>query len=417
MRARHWRPEGARIGSVSGRARNCVRLALFVFLVAPAAPLHAQQPTAQEIVESQRRLEQLRQQRSQLAEEMTRIRARVTDLSQELVNVERQVNSSAAALREIDFQLEQWEEEIASNSIELEATRLQLAERRAVLNRRLRSIYKRGPTQTLQVLLAAKNFSDLINRYRYLDLAARADRRLMEEVKELESLLLARERALRANMLELESARVARQQEHEALAELQDQQQVVLREVTSEEATTAERIAEIERDEAALTTMVAGIEAQRVGAGTSPVAGGGGGGGPTVAFPGRRRELDWPLDGPLLYRFGAVGGSTTGGGARSGIGIGGPRGAPVRAVAAGTVALAGPFEGYGPTVIISHGGGYYTLYLYLRDVTVRTGAIVTLGQTIGTVGGERTEESSYLEFQVHGPGGEIADPLSWLRPQ
>ena len=72
----------------------------------------------------------------------------------------------------------------------------------------------------------------------------------------------------------------------------------------------------------------------------------------------------------ILYRFGRGAGSD-GIAPRSGIGIGGPTGAPVRAVAAGTVALAGPFEGYGPTVILSHGGGYYTLYLYLRDVAVR----------------------------------------------
>jgi septal ring factor EnvC (AmiA/AmiB activator) len=92
----------------------------------------------------------------------------------------------------------------------------------------------------------------------------------------------------------------------------------------------------------------------------------------------------------------------------------------VRAVEAGTVVMAGPFEGYGPTVMLSHGGGYYTLYLYLRDIHVREGQAIANGQVIGTVGGDRTPEGPHIEFQVRAPsrsGGlpEPVDPLVWLR--
>ena len=58
---------------------------------------------------------------------------------------------------------------------------------------------------------------------------------------------------------------------------------------------------------------------------------------------------------------------------------------PVRAVEGGRVEMAAPFEGYGPTVVVSHGGGYYSLYLYLKDVQVQQGATVAKGQVIGTV--------------------------------
>ena len=43
-----------------------------------------------------------------------------------------------------------------------------MAESQAVLNRRLRDIYKMGPLHTFQVLIGASSFTDLINRYRYL---------------------------------------------------------------------------------------------------------------------------------------------------------------------------------------------------------------------------------------------------------
>jgi septal ring factor EnvC (AmiA/AmiB activator) len=125
--------------------------------------------------------------------------------------------------------------------------------------------------------------------------------------------------------------------------------------------------------------------------------------------------LDWPVEGRLLYSFGPV---TQPNGTIvrwNGIGIGAPAGSPVAAVEAGTVALAGPFEGYGPTVVLSHGGGYYTLYLYLREVSVRIGDQVARGSMLGTVGGQASGEGPHIEFQIRLPGGQAADPLNWLR--
>ena len=55
------------------------------------------------------------------------------------------------------------------------------------------------------------------------------------------------------------------------------------------------------------------------------------------------------------------------------------------------------------------------MYLYLRDIQVRTGAQVTKGQVIGTVGGEATPEGAHVEFQIREPGGAAVDPISWLR--
>ena len=83
--------------------------------------------------------------------------------------------------------------------------------------------------------------------------------------------------------------------------------------------------------------------------------------------------------------------------------------------------LAGPFEGYGPTVVLSHGEGFYTLYLYLEDIGVIQGRQVEAGQVVGTVGGSDTSEGPHVEFQVRAPvDGETPqarDPLQWLRPR
>jgi septal ring factor EnvC (AmiA/AmiB activator) len=96
-----------------------------------------------------------------------------------------------------------------------------------------------------------------------------------------------------------------------------------------------------------------------------------------------------------------------------GIGIAGTPGSPVRASATGLVAVSGNFEGFGPTVILGHGGGYYSLYLFLQQTDVRQGEVVTSGQPIGTMDG--TDERPFFEFQIREESGTAVDPLPWLR--
>ena len=90
-------------------------------------------------------------------------------------------------------------------------------------------------------------------------------------------------------------------------------------------------------------------------------------------------------------------------------------GTPVRAVSAGTVSLAGPLGLYLTSVLIDHGGGYYTFYGYLADAVVTTGDRVTRGQVIGHVGGESSDQGPHLHFEIRGQGGIALDPLNWLK--
>ncbi len=73
-------------------------------------------------------------------------------------------------------------------------------------------------------------------------------------------------------------------------------------------------------------------------------------------------------------------------------------------------------------VMISHGNGFYTVYLYLEEIGVVEGRDVAPGQVVGTVGGRDTPEGPHVEFQIRAPledGDEprAQDPLQWLRPR
>src|SRR5207249_591107 len=99
-------------------------------------------------------------------------------------------------------------------------------------------------------------------------------------------------------------------------------------------------------------------------------------------------QLDWPVDGKVVYQFGTAAGPNNTRIPWHGIGIAAPQGTPVRAIASGTVSLAGRLGTYLTSVLLDHGGGYYSFYGYLNDAAVSKGERVLKGQVIGHVGGE-----------------------------
>ncbi|MGD8727280.1 MAG: peptidoglycan DD-metalloendopeptidase family protein, partial [Gemmatimonadales bacterium] len=168
----------------------------------------------------------------------------------------------------------------------------------------------------------------------------------------------------------------------------------------------ATRLDSLARDEERLNGLIARLEAEAARTGTT---------GPGTIVEGSMGSLDWPVEGEVLYRFGRQAGPDDTVIRQNGIGIRAPVGTPVRAVASGTVQHAGPFGTYGQTVLLDHGGGYYTLYLYLSRVNVQVGGVVEMGQTVGLSGGANSDEGPHLEFQIRGQGGIALDPELWLR--
>jgi septal ring factor EnvC (AmiA/AmiB activator) len=350
---------------------------------------------------------------------MEQIRGRVRNASTELRNIEQQISASRSVLGELDFQAEAVAAQVHETTAELLRTREKLREDKAVLRRRLRDIYKRGPLHSLQVLLGADSFADLLTRYRYLQLIASYDRNLVDRVAQLEAALIGHSLQQEESLAELGRLRQSKLGEMAELRSVERDRQDALEEFQDLERETQDRLAQLDADEAQLTNLIDDLERRRLEEERRRALSGLGREGPSTLSGSDAGSLDWPVDGELLYRFGREqrpNGTVL---RWNGIGIRAPTGTPVRAVKAGSVVLAGPFEGYGPTVVLSHGGGFYTLYLYLEEVGVVQGSEVTEGQVVGTVGGSQTPEGPHIEFQIRAPvagsAPQAMDPLQWLK--
>ena len=101
-----------------------------------------------------------------------------------------------------------------------------------------------------------------------------------------------------------------------------------------------------------------------------------------------------------------------------GVDIAADAGTPVCAASAGTVLDVRSDDLMGTTVVLSHDGGFDTLYANLQATpTVEIGDYVTAGQVIGAVGATALSESAeptHLHFGVTRDGDPI-DPEEYLR--
>jgi murein DD-endopeptidase MepM/ murein hydrolase activator NlpD len=84
----------------------------------------------------------------------------------------------------------------------------------------------------------------------------------------------------------------------------------------------------------------------------------------------------------------------------SGIDFAGPWGSRVAATAAGKVVFAGYNGGYGNMVEIDHGFGLHTRYGHLSAITVKVGAQVDKGATLGRVGSTGRSTGPHVHYEV-----------------
>lgn len=92
--------------------------------------------------------------------------------------------------------------------------------------------------------------------------------------------------------------------------------------------------------------------------------------------------------------------------AHRGVDYAAPRGTPIKAAGDGKVIHRGVKNGYGNAVILQHGGNITTLYAHMSrfERTVKLGARVRQGQTIGYVGatGLATANHLHYEYRING---------------
>jgi septal ring factor EnvC (AmiA/AmiB activator) len=300
------------------------------------------------------------------------------------------------------------EKEYESHLADLRQLDEERAEAKALLGRRLASIYKRGRLGSGRVLAQAATSTEPLRMARYLAAISAGDHAAMdayEKVKEQRRAALAavdekkQQIASKREALEREQARweKARQEKTTLLAKV-ERENAAIALARRQHRVTEQELDTIISDDAEESRKLDGAAETSALARMYRRAG--------EPFGKLRGALDPPVKGKVISEFGQrrESGSTV-----QGLLIRASGDLQVVSVAAGEVVFAGPFPGRGNTMIINHGDRYHTVYAHLSAIAHEVGEKVRDREVLGSL----APSDPTLLFELRAEGKPL-DPTPWF---
>lgn len=327
--------------------------------------------------------------------------------------VDRQLHEIAAEADDLQQRISDYDASRVRHQDEVASANALLERRREDVATRVGALYKLQRRGLARLVFGAEDSSELRRRMRYLRSLVEGDAGHLGEFQEN---LARRKLAMDAMEQDLDSLTALRAELQLKEADLRDQRAqrtALLDEIRSKKDLAMRALAEQARARKGLSNRLAPRVqiSPEVKDPASMVT--------SVNFRTLHGSLPWPVStGRVVRRFGRYTDAYTGKRANSmGIDVDVSFGAPIRAVAPGTIKLAEFISGYGQTIAIEH-GPYTTVYAHADKLMVRRGQQVRAGQEIGRVGntGLTSGADNMLTFEIR-YNGSPQDPIPWLTPR
>ncbi|MEA2457391.1 MAG: hypothetical protein QOC95_363 [Thermoleophilaceae bacterium] len=337
----------------------------------------------------------------------------INGLQQRQDTVQVQLNAKQAELTSIRDRLQRTQDRLAQ-------LRARLAESKKTLAARMVALYKDDQPDMLSVVLEADGFNELLDRADFLSRISEQDDRIVTQVRDLtgqvskqatELASLERRAQDATNQILAKRNEIANAKQ--TVVSRQNDLVAVRDKRSSALATIRSSRSDLEGHLQDLVGRQNAIEAKLRAAAAS--SGGGVSTGPAGPIKRGSGSFIWPVNGPIVSPFGNrnLGGATE---FHPGIDIAVPSGTPIRASAAGTVALEQPESasgGYGNFTCIQHSSSISTCYAHQERFVAHVGQHVSQGEVIGISDCTGRCFGPHVHFEVR-VNGQVTDPLAYL---
>ena len=392
--------------------RLLLALAVLFPCIAPD-PVWSQSNYEREIRDHQTQLEALKAEAKAKRDQARQFAREEKGVMEGLKQAEEALAATQRYIRKLDEGMALVRGQIERAVTDLSWAQDELVTRRAELRRRLRYSYVHKKVHALEVIFSADSFPNLLQRGAFLNRVFQEDRRLIGNVSKREAEVRQRLNRLNRHRGELKVLQAEKDEEKKQYQALKQDRTRALTRVTSQKKAFEKTARELEEAAEQLEGVLSELERKRKESlrRRNPVL---------IEldrndFGNNRGRLPWPVDGEVVTKFGRQKHPKYGTEIISnGVDIAARTGTPVRSVGDGVVDLVKWLPGYGETVIINHGLGYYTIYGHLSSHSVGVGDRVEPGQLLGTVGNTASLKGPILHFEVR-QGGSAQNPMIWLR--
>jgi len=303
--------------------------------------------------------------------------------------------SKKVALTDSQLNIKEKEIERKNNQIDIANDTITQAQKDLDANQeeyeaRLRIYYESGTNDYVNLIVNAKDLSDLVYRIHYTDSLLNYNQDKIYTIREQKQLLSEQKDKLTNEVKEKENLYRDIWELRTSYSEDKKEKEKQIKEIQRDIRKTESALGELDREDSEITFFL-----QNAARGDFSTNFDGSFSCPLRSYGlssgfGMRRH-------PIFHRVRMHNGQD----------LTAPHGTPVMAAGAGRIIFAGWKNGYGNMVMINHGGGKATVYGHLSSILVSVGQDVGEGQTIGLVGSTGWSTGDHLHFEIRQNGKAI----------
>jgi murein hydrolase activator len=362
------------------------------------------QEAEQQLSDAEQELEQLEKQKARMEQQANRNRAEERQLQNRIERLERSVRVYKRKLEIFNYNLDK---DFPRRKSKLEAMQTDIQTRLNQLDRMVNALVRGSLAWPVDRGTGNSRRSHLCKAalQRLLPSILAEKKQLLEEKQQVEVQLEELEKDIRLDHILIERAQKGLEAAGEDHSEVRDQLQTAsaAREKAVEEARRLEsRIR-------ALNALVAQLREEKLPQLYEGVD--------YVPFSEQKGQLLWPVSGQVVHQFGPRKHSNPEFNLTlksTGLDLDATAGQQVRAAASGQVAYVGHLPGFGPSVMLHHGGDFMTFYTPVDSAGLAENQPVEKGQVIGSVFQNEPGSKSLFHFEIR-QGDKAVNPEQWLR--
>ena len=372
----------------------------------------------------------------------TALEAEKKKTEQELKNLEDLKSDTTAYVKKLDSSLESIGNELSKLGDDIDAkekqidtTKQELSEAKETeksqyesMKLRIKYMYEKGDSTYVDLLMESGSLSELLSKAEYITKISSYDRQKLDEYAATKEKIAEKEKSLESEHAELLMLQDETEAKQASVEKLLAAKQTELQNYETKIASAEGQISEYAKSIAAQENQIKSIEAEikrkeeearkkaeeekKKAAAANKAAQTY----KTVSLGDISFTWPCPASGRITSGFGGRKSPTKGASSNhQGIDISAPTGTSIVAAAAGEVVIATYSSSAGNYVMISHGGGVYTVYMHASSLLVSQGQSVKKGQTIAKVGSTGYSTGSHLHFGVR-VNGSYVNPTKYVSP-
>lgn len=399
------------------RSRSTLPALLVALALALASPSAALGATSADLQKHQRAAEDAKkaakvaeQNAARLLEETREIDERIDGIEADLAGLRPKITKTSSRRARLEAEVQRLRGDIVVKEKEIESTHAELTRQQGLLAERVAAAYKQGDFFYFELVLTARDLTDLLTRASYVQRAIADNQELAADLARTKGDLETARNDLDRSLQAVNAKRVQVAAEERTLRALHAEERGKLTDQRSAHTEKSRLVAENQANAARLRAQAEAEEREsaRIAAELRNASGGAGVYNGVMAWPvpGSHRvtsNFGWRVHPVLGYRR-----------MHTGIDIGAGSGSIIVAAGDGTVIYAAYRGGYGNTIMIDHGDGVVSLYAHQSRLIAGNGQRVSKGQTIGRVGSTGLSTGPHLHFEVRVNGSPV-DPMRYLR--